>query len=124
MATPTFKTPVIPSNFGGLVNDANRNAMTGALGSWFQTSDATGTPKNSPLTVSNSAVPIAVPTRAVQMTLSTNNDLRISELSDVSTYYILAGGTAITIDIARLGILYLLRDGASDCTVKFMFNMV
>lgn len=112
------------TNFGGMATDGNRVAMV-VIGNWPQTSDATASAKTSPLTVSNSAVTLTVPERAIQLTLApTSNDVRFSELSDVSTYYTVKASTTLTIDCARLGFIYLLRDGGSDATVQFYFTII
>lgn len=112
------------TGFGGMVTDGNRVAMV-VVGNWPQTSDATDTPKTSPLTVSNSTVTLTVPERAVQLVLApTSNDVRVSELSDVSTYYVVKANITSTIDCARLGSIYLLRDGGADATVQFYFNII
>ena len=122
MATPTLKERNAPSNFGGLVNDGNRNAMTGVLGSWFQTSDATSSPINSPTTVTTGTT-LTVPSNAAQIVISSSAALRISELSDMSTYFVLPASGMITLDVARLSLLYLKQDSGS-CTVQFYFNVV
>jgi len=120
MAVPTFKTHQVPNNFGGLVNDGNRNAMQ--FGSFLQTSDATDTPVTSPATVTTGTT-LTVPQNAVQVTLSSSAALRISELSDVSTYFVLPANATITIDLTRLSLLYLKQDSGS-CTVQFYFSCV
>lgn len=109
------------TNFGGTVTDGNRVAMNG-FGNWPQTSDATGTPVVSPVTVTTGTT-LTVPERAIQITISSSAALRISELSDYSTYFVLPANGTITIDVARLGLLYLKQDSGS-CTVQFYFNIV
>ena|SRR5882757_5331672 len=120
MATVTLKTKADPSNFGGLVNDGNRNAMQ--FGNWPQTSDATASPVTSPVTVTTGTI-LTIPNNAAQIVISSSAALRISELSDVSTYFVLPANTLLTIDIARLGLLYLKQDSGS-CTVQFYFSVV
>jgi hypothetical protein len=122
MATVTLKTKNTPSNFGGVVNDGNRNALTGVLGSWIQTSDGTGTPVTSPVTVTTGTT-LTIPPNAAQIVISSSAALRISELSDVSTYFVLPANVSLTIDVARLSLLYLKQDSGS-CTVQFFMVMV
>lgn len=109
------------TNFGGTPTDANRVALI-TLGSWPQTSDATGTPVNSPATVTTGTT-LTVPERAVQVVISSSAALRISELSDVSTYFVLQANGTITLDVTRLGLLYLKQDSGS-CAVQFYFSIV
>lgn len=106
--------------FNGQVNDGNRNAMS--YGAVPQTSDATGTPVVSPVTVTTGTT-LTVPLNAAQITIISSAALRISELSDVSTYFVIPATTPITIDVARLAFLYLKQDSTS-CTVQFYFRIV
>lgn len=133
MPTYTFSTktpPVEPgqeSNFGGLVNDANHNAMTGATPAGIQTVDVTASPVTSPATVSNSVVTtLNIPLNAVTLTLtSTTNTLKISEAdATVATkYFTVPTGTVVEIPVARTSVLYLLANTGS-ATVNFFFSVV
>lgn len=133
MATYTFLQKSQPSepgqlsNFGGLVNDANHNALTGVTGNGIQTQDITGTPQTSPLTVSNSVVTtLLIPLNATQLTLiATTNSINISEAdATVATkYFTLPTATLLTVPVARTSTLYLKANtGAS--TVSFFFEVV
>jgi len=106
--TPTGpRTKVAPNNFGGLRNDGNRVAMTGALGNAFQTRDATGTPVISPVTVATTQT-LVVPTGAVRFTVvSTTNAVQISEDSTFSTIFTVPAGQIYTIDCANMTNIYL-----------------
>lgn len=133
MANYTFTKKVAPvepgqlSNFGGITVDANRVAMTGATASGPQTSDATGTPLTSPLTVSNSAVTtVNVPLNAYKVTLITaTNTLNISEADSTvaSKYFTLPVGTVLEIETAQCSVLYL-KANTGSATVSFFFSVV
>lgn len=116
----TPKTLLKPFSQGGS-RDSN-HILVGAFGS-FVTTDATGTPQVSPITVSSSVINLVVPDNATQLVLSNNaNALRISEVSTVTgNYYVLPASTSnFVIDVARMTNVYLLQDSAS-VTVQFMF---
>lgn len=117
---PTLKTQSVPSNFGGLVNDGNRNAMQ--FGGVLLTRDATGTPQNSPLTVNTTAT-LIVPQNAVQVTLvSVTNAVQVSEDSTQTAYFSLPAGVPWTFDCARMANVYLKTSGST--VVSFVFNTV
>ena len=111
-----------PSNFGGLVNDGNRNAMTGAVGGSFVTRDATGTPITSPVTVNTTAT-LVVPQNAVSVAIrSATNDVQVSEDSTQSTFFTLPHDTVWEFDCARQQDIYL-KTGSST-VVSFLFKIV
>ena len=117
---PTLK--VGGNLFSGLVNDANRNAMTGVLGSYIQTEDATGTPVPSPVTV-NTTQTLKVPQDAAQCTIvSTTNAVQVSEDSTMTASFSVPAGTIWTFDCARMTNIYL-KTGSST-VVNFYFTMV
>lgn len=108
--------------YGGLVNDGNRNAMTGAIGNQMYTQDATGTPVTSPATV-NTTQTLTVPSNAVQFTISpVTNPVRVSEDSTNTAYFAVPAGTTWTFDCARLSKIYLVTTGST--VVSFYFNLV
>ncbi len=108
--------------FGGLVNDGNRNALTGAVGSQMYTQDATGTPVTSPVTV-NTTKTLVVPSNAVQITVrSTTNDVQVSEDSTQTAYFTVPHDTLQTFDCARMANIYLKTGGST--VVNFFFNLV
>lgn len=116
---PTLKTQ---HNFGGLVNDGNRNAMTGALGSTMQSIDATGTPVTSPATV-NTTQTLVVPPNAVQITIvSTTNPVQVSEDSTQTAFFTVPAAVPVTFDVARQNNVYLKTGGST--VVSFYFTMV
>lgn len=114
------KSPI--NNFAGLKNDANRVAMTGALGNLIQTIDATATPVVSPVTIAITQT-LTVPQGAVSVTIvSVTNAVQISEDSTQSAFFTLPAAIPFTIDVANQQFLYL-KVGSST-VVSFMFKIV
>jgi hypothetical protein len=112
----------VQHNFGGLVNDGNRNAMTGVVGSTFQTQDATGTPVTSPATV-NTTQTLVVPQNAVSVLIaSVTNAVQVSEDSTQSAFFTLPAGNPQWFDCARQQNIYLKTGGST--VVSFMFKLV
>ena len=115
------------SNFNNLVVDGSHVGMTGALGSGFQTTDATGTPVVSPVTVSNAGVTtIIVPASAIQVTvIAITNTVNVSEAdATVATkYFTVPTGVPITFEVARLSKFYMKANGGAS-TLSFFFNVV
>lgn len=109
------------TNFGGSPTDGNRVPLA-TLGSYMQTADATASPVVSPVTVTTGTT-LTVPAQAIKVTIFSSAALRISEVSNAATYFVLPANIAITIDITRQGFLYLVQDSGS-CTVQFYFSMV
>src|SRR5579872_1566192 len=114
MAAPTYThkpAPVSPGpedNLGGQVADANRIAIQG-LGSGFITTDITGTPVTSPVALSTSVTTLTVPISAIRVLISnldSTNNVLVSELSGMSTYYTLLPKTSQEFDIGRQGFIY------------------
>lgn len=119
-APPTVKTG--GNLFGALVNDANRNAMTGALGNVMNTRDATGTPQNSPITVNTTAT-LVVPNNAVACTIvSTTNPVQVSEDSTQTASFSLPAAIPWTFDCSRMTNIYLKTSGST--VVNFYFTIV
>lgn len=131
MPTYTFtqkSSPAEPgqeSNFSGLANDGNHNAMQ--FGSGPQTVDISASPLTSPLTVSNSsATTLTIPLNAVQLNLlATTNTVNISEsVSAVSSkYFTIPTGVQITLDVSRCSVLYL-EANTGSATLSFFFNVI
>ena len=121
-APPTNKTASAPHNFSGLVNDGNRVAMTGAVGSFMSCIDATGTPVTSPVTV-NTTQTLVVPHGAVEITIiSVTNPVQVSEDSTQTAYFALPAAIPMTFDVARQQNVYL-KTGSST-VVSFYFKIV
>lgn len=128
--TFTQKTsPVEPGqedNFGGLVVDANHNALTGTTGAGFQTTDVSASVIGSPATVSTGGTTITVPLNAVQLVITSigTSSLLISETSGYTNTVIFTTSIApITIDCARMANIYLKGSGGSS-VVNFYFVVV
>ncbi len=121
-AAPALKAKSTPNNFGGLKNDANRVAMTGALGNLMQTQDATGTPVTSPATV-NTTLTLIVPQGAVSvLIISVTNAVQVSEDSTQTAYFSLPAGNAQWFDCANQQNVYLKTSGST--VVSFCFKIV
>jgi hypothetical protein len=109
--------------FGNTAKDASRIALP--IAKAFVTQDITGTPKTSPLTVSTAVIPITLPTNCTQVMLYTpTNDVRISDIVGMSTYFVCVHGVPFLIDVAGMDTIYLVRDGASDAVTSLMFKTV
>jgi polyisoprenoid-binding protein YceI len=131
MSTYTFTTKIPASepnqlsNFGGMPNDANRNSMLISAGP--QTSDITGTPVTSPVTVSNVVVKtLNIPLNAVRVNfVAVTNTVNISEAdATVATKYVtIPTGTVVTMETARCAVLYLEANTGSS-TLSFWFDVV
>lgn len=119
--------PGAESNFGGLVNDANHNALTGYSGNGPQTVDISASPVTSPATVSNSSVTtLTTPLNAMDLNLlCTTNTVNISEADATvqSKYFTVPTGTQITIPVARVKALYL-EANSGNSTVSFWYSIV
>ena len=101
----------------------DESSQSAKLGNQIVTADITASPKTSPLTVSNAAITLAVPTNAISVTFfSTSNDVRVSDVSGVSTYFVLKASVLVTIPCAKMSSIYVLRDGGSDATLQFFFT--
>ena len=130
MATYTFTPKPAPtepgqeSNFGGLVTDGNHNAMTGTSGAGIQTTDISASPIVSPATVTTGGTTVTIPLNATQITLyPTTEPLLISETSAYTNTFLLATATTLTIDVCRMGYIYLKGSGGSS-TVNFFFTVI
>lgn len=104
-----------------LVRDDNNVPVP--IGSDFSTSDASGTPKVSPLAYSSSEIAITVPDRAVEMVLAPSTALRVSEVTGMANYYVIPTDTAETVPCARMQTIYIKRDSA-DGSLNFRFILV
>ena len=88
--------------------------------------DSSGTPKNSPVTVSSAEVVLTIPANATTVTLATDNNLWLwnaTGVVDATHNFTLPGGTIITFDAGNDVALYMKRGGGSDCTVSVMFTL-
>jgi len=91
----------------------------------FLTQDATGTPQTSPLTVSNTKITIAVPDGVAELIIvHTDQAIRVSELSAMTRYFMMPANYSVVVPVADTDFVYLIRDGSSDATVQFFFNVL
>lgn len=113
------------SHYANQPVDGSRIAIQ-AIGNGIQTSDATGTPVKSPVTVADSSVTtINVPESAIQITISTvTNTLNVSEVSSsMTTYFTIPTGQVVTFDVANTSVLYL-ESNTGNATVSFFFTII
>lgn len=131
MAAPTYThkpAPVNPGpedNLGGQVVDGNRVAVQG-IASGFITTDISASPVTSPLTLSTGVSTITVPVSAITVTISNldgTNNVLVSELVGMGTYFTILPKTVQTFEIARQGNLYL-KASASTPICSFVFQLI
>lgn len=116
------KSPV--NNFGGLRTDGNRVAMTGALGNFMQSEDATGTPVTSPISNgSGSGLTLVVPQGAVQITINSSVTCLVGEDSTFTYGIQIPASTLVTFDVANQQNVYL-KPSSGTNTIWFQFKMV
>jgi hypothetical protein len=107
---------------GSMARDGNDRPIYFA--NQIQTSDASATPLTSPLTVGATILTLTVPTNAVSVTFySTAGAVRISELPGVTTYFVLAASSQLTISCAKQSAFYLVEDSTS-ATLQFFFSFL
>ncbi len=110
--------------FGGLVNDGNRNAMTGAIGSYFQSQDATASPVTSPATnMTTAGVTLIVPVNAVSFRINSTVTIQVGEDSTYSEGYLAPANADTHFDCARMANIYLKPSNATN-TTYFQFTIV
>lgn len=105
-----------------LSRDPNHNAIP--RGNAFQAQDGTGTAKKSPLTVSNTPIPIVPPAGAIAMVAyALTNPIRVSdEATAADHYFTLQTATQPQVfDVCNEQTFYVMRDGATDGTLHFYF---
>ena len=95
-------------------------ASEAQIGASFITHDSSATPKTSPLAYSSSVLTIDVPTNAAEIVLKPSTDLRISEVSTGSPYFLINSSTTQAISVGSTDKFYIVRD-ASDGTLNFYF---
>lgn len=117
-----FKVKSGISDFGGLRTDANRIALTGNTGNFFQTKDATSTAVTSPVSV-NGDKTLTVPVNASSIKIaSETNPVRVSEDSTYSCYFTVPAGEVFELDCANQAYVYLQTTGAT--TINFAFKCI
>ena len=93
-------------------------------GNKISTSDGATSPVTSPLAVDTSSVEtITVPPEAVSLVISGSVALRISEDSNMNSYFVLPADTPIILDVANEDYVYVRGDSASG-SCYFIFQLV
>lgn len=115
-------------HFSGLRNDANKIALTGVLGNGIQTTDATGTPVTSPVSVTTgTVVTLNTPESAALITIipKTQSVLvsEISGTSSLSSYVEIPVGSSMQFALANQSTLYLLG-GTGTAVTSFFYEVV
>lgn len=120
------KTKTSPNNFGGLKADANRVAMTGVLGNYMQSYDATATPVYSPITNgSASGVFLTIPQNAAQVTICIggSDTALVGEDSTYTYGQFVPTATLVTFDVADQQYIYI-KPSSGTNSIYFQFKMV
>lgn len=115
-----------PNNFGGLRVDANRVAMSGALGNFMQSIDATATPVTSPITNGSGAgITLTVPQGAIQIVVHVLSAVTLLAGEDSTFTYgmMVPTGTSVTFDVANQQYFYI-KPSSGTNTIYFYFRMV
>lgn len=123
---PTATPGAQASNFGNLQTDAGRNAMTGVLGNWMQSKDATASPVTSPISNgSGSGLVLKVPQNAAQLTLYIASAVTaiVGEDSTFTYGLFVPTATYVTFDVANQQNIYILPSSGTN-TIYFQFKMV
>lgn len=103
-----------------LPKDANSVAVPTAKG--FQTTDASGTPKASPLSVTTSESELVFPSNAVELVIvNCSQDLRIYESTASASYCVVPANTGEVIQLGEGGSVFLKGDSATS-VVQFYFR--
>ena len=90
----------------------------------------TPTPRESPLTVSGSVLEIKIPNNAIVLNIFAGvNNLRFGDNAVLDGtanegYAILTAGNFVSLPVASKDSIHVLRDGASDVTMTFWFEML
>jgi hypothetical protein len=127
VTAPTNNTSsVLSSNFGNLQTDGQRTAMTGVLGNWMQSYDATTVPVYSPITNgSGSGFALTVPQGAAQITLYIASAVTaiVGEDSTYTYGLFIPTATLVTLDCANQQFIYI-KPSSGTNTIYFQFKMV
>lgn len=128
VTNPTNATSgVIPSLFGNLQTDGQRSPMTGILGNYMQSYDATASPVYSPITNgSGSGITLTVPQGAAQITLYSSTASLTMLVGEDSTFtygMLIPATTVMTFDVANQQFVYI-KPSSGTNTIYFQFKMV
>lgn len=121
-----FKQKSTPNDFGGLRTDGNRVAMTGALGNYMQSYDATATPVYSPISNgSGSGLVLTVPQGAVSINIiaASSVTLLVGEDSTYTYGLFVPTNTLANFQCANQQYIYI-KPSSGTNTIYFQFVMV
>lgn len=110
---------------GVTTNNLFRDGSTASIqiGSTFQTSDNTGTPQISPLSYTTGVTTLIMPDNAAEVILAPSTDLRVSEISSMSQYYVIPAGQAEVIGVGKQQIVYVKADSSSG-NLNFRITLI
>ena len=93
-------------------------------GNKVSTVDGATSPVSSPLAVDTTTIKtLTVPSNAVALVISASVALRVSEDSDMSSYFVLPADTPLVLDVANEDYVYVRGDSASG-SCYFIFQLV
>lgn len=97
-----------------------RDASTAPVqtGNSIVTTDASGTPKSSPFTLSGGVDAIVVPVDCFELIVGPSGSLKVSEDSTMTHYDVVAANTKESIPCAKAGTIYVQGTG----TLNFRFT--
>ena len=108
--------------YSNIVKDASSRVMQVASG--IKTEDATAIPQESPLAYTSAAViTIAIPTNAAELIINPSTNLRVSEESDLASYFVADASAFHVIPVGRTDNIYIKGD-AVDGTLNFYFHII
>lgn len=114
--------PAVTQHDPDLARDTNNQVMHVARR--IRTQDGnTGTPKESPLTVSSTIIEIQVPAEAIELIIiDVSADMRFSEDPTMGRYAVMPANTGLVLQCADGESLYVVRNGGIDVTMQFYFH--
>jgi hypothetical protein len=108
--------------FKNLAKDGSARVIQ--VASEIKTEDATSTPQESPLAyTASTAIIIAIPTNAAELIINPSTNLRVSEESDLASYFVVDASAFHVIPVGRMDSVYIKGDSA-DGTLNFYFHIV
>jgi len=109
-------------SYSNLAKDGSARVIQVATS--IQTSDATGTPQTSPLAYTTALITaLTIPTRAAEIVLKPSTDLKVSEDSTMTSYFVILANTTQVFPLARADNFYV-QGNSSDGTLNFYFHLI
>ncbi len=90
---------------------------------FFTTDNTAGTAMSSPKAYGTATIPLVVPPNAVELILNPSTDLRVSDVSNLLSYDVIAATSKEAIGCAKMGTVYIKQDSTSG-TVNFRFSYI